>query len=96
LQERGNFTRLNEEDMMVLAKAVFPECNLRPNLGAILVLYLNHQALEDRGPICGGGVITILARRLDINVSNLQALEGPHRLGSTTLNACGMVRKVEG
>jgi hypothetical protein len=91
LQERGNFTRLNEEDMMVLAKAVFPECNLRPNLGAILVLYLNHQALEARGPICGGGVISLVERRLNIDVSNLRVLEGPRRLGSTTLNACGMI-----
>ncbi|KAK1680875.1 hypothetical protein QYE76_041723 [Lolium multiflorum] len=96
IMARGDFTRLNDEDMMVLAKAVFPERNLRPNLGAILVLYLNHQALEARGPICGGGVITVLARRLNIDVSNLQALEGPRRLGSITLNACGMIRKVDG
>jgi hypothetical protein len=29
-------------------------------------------------------------------VSNLRALEGPHRLGFTTLNACGVVRKING
>ncbi|KAK1608094.1 hypothetical protein QYE76_031767 [Lolium multiflorum] len=96
LQARGDFTRLNEEDMMILAKAVFPQSNLLPNLGAILVLYLNHQALEARGPICGGGVITVLARRLSINVRNLRALEDPRRLGFTTPDACGMVRKIEG
>ena len=71
LHARGDFTRLNGENMMILAKAVFPESNIRLNLGALLILYLNHQALEARGPICGGGVITILARRLNINVSNL-------------------------
>ena len=81
---------------MILAKVVFPDSNIRPNLGALLIIYLNHQALEARGPICGGGVITILARGLNINVSNLRALEGPRRLGFTTLNACGMVRKIDG
>jgi hypothetical protein len=96
LQARSDFTRVNEEDMMILANAVFPDRNIRPNLGALLILYLNHQALEARGPICGGGVITILARGLNINVSNLRALEGPRRLGFTTLNACGMVRKIDG
>jgi hypothetical protein len=80
LEARGDFTRFSEEDMMVLAKAMFPECNLRPNLGAILVLYLHHKALEARGPICGGGVITVLARRLNIDVSNLRALEGPRNV----------------
>jgi hypothetical protein len=96
LQARGDFTRLNEEDMMILAKVVFPDSNIHPNLGTLLIIYLNHQALEVRGPICGGGVITILARGLIINVSNLRALEGPHCLGFTNLNACAMVRKIDG
>jgi hypothetical protein len=96
LQARGDFTSVNEEDMMVLAKVVFPNCNIRPHLGALLIIYLKHQALEARGPIYGGRVITVLARGLNINVSNLQALEGPHRLGFSTLNACGMVRKING
>ncbi|KAK1668104.1 hypothetical protein QYE76_056263 [Lolium multiflorum] len=96
LQTQGDFTKLNEEDMMILGKAGFPESNLLPNLGAILVLYLNHQALEARGPICGGGVITVMESMLIINGSNLRELEGPRRLGFTTLNACGMVRKIEG
>jgi hypothetical protein len=96
LQARGDFTKVNEEDMMILAKVVFPESNIRPNLGAILIFYLHHQAREARVPICGGGVITVLARRLHINVSNLRALEGPRHLGFTTLNACGMVRKIDG
>jgi hypothetical protein len=29
-------------------------------------------------------------------MSNLRALEGPRHLGFTTLNACGMVRKMNG
>ena len=53
LQARGDFRRLNEEDMMILAKFAFPDSNIRPNLGALLIIYLNHQALEARGPICG-------------------------------------------
>jgi hypothetical protein len=82
--------------MIILAKAASPETNVWPNLGTILVLYLNHQELEAQVTICGGGVITVLARRLNINVSNLRALEGPRRLGFTTMHACGMVRKIEG
>ena len=54
LQARGDFTRVNEEDMMVLAKVVFPNNNTRPNLGALLVIYLKHQALEARGPDAEG------------------------------------------
>ena len=42
------------------------------------------------------GVITILARGLNINVSNLRALEGSRHLGFATLNACGMIRKING
>jgi hypothetical protein len=41
MQARGEFTGLNKVDMMILAKAVFPESSIRPNLGAILILYLN-------------------------------------------------------
>jgi hypothetical protein len=54
LQARGDFTRVNEDDMMVLTKAIFPNCNIKPHLGVLLVMYLKHQALEARGPICGG------------------------------------------
>ena len=67
LQARGEITRVNEEDMAVLAKAVVPNCNVTPNLGAILVLYLEHQALQGRGPIACGGVITVLANSLHIH-----------------------------
>jgi hypothetical protein len=84
LQARGDFTIVNEEDMMVLAKVVFPKFNLMLHLGVLLVMYLKHHALAIRGPICRGGVITILAQVLHINVSNLQALEGPRRLSFST------------
>jgi hypothetical protein len=40
LQVCGDFTRVNEEDMMVLAKAAIQDCNLTLNLGAILLFYL--------------------------------------------------------
>jgi hypothetical protein len=96
LQACGDFTRVNEEGMMVLAKDVFPNSNIRPNLGALLIIYLKHQELEAQDPIWRGGVIKVLARGLNINVSNLQALEGPPRLGFTNLNGRGMVRKMNG
>jgi hypothetical protein len=96
LQAHGDFTRPNEEDMMILTKVVFPNINIRPNLGTLPIIYLNHQLLEAHDPICGGGAITILASALNINVSSLRALEGPRRLVFTTLNACGMFRKING
>jgi hypothetical protein len=34
MQARGEFTMVHEEDMMVLAKAAIPGCNMTPNLDA--------------------------------------------------------------
>ena len=96
LQARGEFTRVNEEDILVLSKAAIPDCNVTPNLGAILVLYLKHQALQTRGVIACGGVITVLAKALHVNISSLMPLIGERRVGFSTLNACGMVSKRKG
>ena len=82
--------------MLVLAKAALPDCNMTPNLGAILVLYLKHQALQTRGAIACGGVITVLAKALHVNIGNLMPLMGERRVGFSTLNACGMVSKRNG
>ena len=81
---------------MVLAKAAIPNCNLTPNLGALLVFYLKYQALQTRGPIACGGVVTVLANALHIDLGNLRPLLGERRIGFTTLNACGMVKKRQG
>src|SRR3954468_14085535 len=75
---RGEFTRVNEEDMVILTKASIVNCNLMPNLGDLLVFYLKHQDLQSRGPICGGGVVTVLAHTLEINLGNMQPLAGSH------------------
>jgi hypothetical protein len=48
LQARNEFTRVNEEDMLVLAKPAILECNMMPNLGAILLFYLDRQAIQTR------------------------------------------------
>jgi hypothetical protein len=50
LQARNEFTRLNEEDMLVLSKVVIPECNMMPNLGAILLFYLDRQVVQTCDP----------------------------------------------
>lgn len=96
LQARGEFTRVNEEDMMILAKDFILDCNLTLNLGALLVFYLAYQSHQTRGPICCGGVITILTRAHHINIGNLQPMVGVRHLGFATLNACGMVRRRQG
>ena len=82
--------------MLILAKAALINGNLMPNLGVLLVFYHKHQALQSRGPICGGGVVTVLARALRINLGNIQPLTGSHRLGLSTLRACGMISKNHG
>jgi hypothetical protein len=81
---------------MVLTKAAISTCNMTPNLGTILFFYLNYQALQRRGPISCGGVITVLANALRLNLGNLQPLPGERRVGFTTLNACDMVKKCHG
>lgn len=96
LQARGEFTRVNEEDMLILAKAAIVNCNLITNLGALLVFYLKQQALQSHGPICKGGVMTVLAHVLHINLGNIQPLVGSNRCGLSTLRACGMVSKTHG
>ena len=96
LQAHGDFTRVNEEDMLILAKAAITNCNLTPNLGALLVFYLKHQALKSRGPICGEGVVTVLARALHVNLGNIQPLTRSDRLSLSNLRACGMISKNHG
>jgi hypothetical protein len=96
LQACDEFIRVKEEDMMILTEVVILEYNLTLNLGAILLFYLAYHAFQSRGPICRGGVITVLARALHINIGNLQPFVGVHRLGFTTLNSRGMVRRRQG
>ena len=93
LQARGEFRRLNQEDMLLLAKAALPDYNIMLNLGAILVMYLRHQALQAQGIIACGGVITVLANALRINLGNLMPLLVERRVGFSTLRACGMIKK---
>ena len=82
--------------MLVLAKADLLDCNMTPHLGAILVLYLKHQALQTQGAITCGGVITVLAKALHADIGNLMPLMGERRVGFSTLSACGMVSKRTG
>ena len=76
LQARNEITRLNDEDIVVLAKAAIPNNNLSLNLGAVLVRYLDFQSFRGQGPITCGGVITVLAIALGLNFGNLQPLRG--------------------
>ena len=69
---------MNEEDMIVLAKAAILGCNMTLNLGAILLFYLDRQAVQTRGPIVCGGVATVLANTLNVPIGNLQPLAGEH------------------
>jgi hypothetical protein len=92
----NEFTRVNKEDMLVLAKAAIPECNMMPNLGAILLFYLDCQAVQTHGPIVCGKVATVLANALNIPLGNIFPLADAHLLGFRTLRCCHMVSKVNG
>jgi hypothetical protein len=96
LKARNEFTIVNEEDMLVLAKAAIPECNMMPNFGTILLFYLDRQALQTRGPIVCGGVAIVLANALNVPLGNLRPLAGEHLLGFHTLRSCHMVSRVNG
>jgi hypothetical protein len=50
LQARNEFTRVKKEDKLVLTKAAILECNMTPNLGAILLFHFDRQAVQTRGP----------------------------------------------
>jgi hypothetical protein len=82
--------------MMVLTKTAILGCNITPNFGAILLFYLDHQAVQTRGLIIFGGVATVLTNALQIQIGNLQPLAGERRIGFRTLRACHMITKSNG
>ena len=71
LQAHGEFTKFNEEEMIILAKAAIPTCNVTPNLGAFLLFHLDRQAVQTRCAITCGGIITLLVERLLIDFNAL-------------------------
>ena len=93
LQARGEFTKVNEEEMTILTKATIPTCNVTLNLGAFLLFHLDRQAVQTHGAITYGGIITLLAERLLINFNELQPLNGDLVISYKTLRAVGMLRK---
>jgi hypothetical protein len=82
--------------MLVLAKAAIPECNMTPNLGTILLFYLDRQAVQTRGTIVCGGVAIVLINSLNVPLGNLCPWEGEHLLRFRTLRSCHMVSRVNG
>ena len=71
LQAGGEFTRVNEDEMLILAKAAQVDTDITPNLGTMLLFHLTRQAHQHRGPITCGGVITVLANSLGVDLSSL-------------------------
>ena len=64
-----------------------------PNLGAFLLFHLDRQAVETRGAITCGGIITLLAERLLIDFNELQPLNSDLVISYKTLRVVGMLRK---
>jgi hypothetical protein len=61
----------NEDDMMILAKAAIPNCNVTPHLGAILLFHLERQVHQTRGDITYAHIATILTTSFALCVSIL-------------------------
>ena len=57
LQACNDFTRLNDEDILILTKAAIPNNDLSLNVGAVLARYLEFQSNVSQGPLTCGGVI---------------------------------------
>jgi hypothetical protein len=64
LHARGEFTNVNEEDKIMLTKAAFPNYDMTPNLGAMLLFKLDHQDHPLRGDITCRGIAPFLAPSL--------------------------------
>ena len=66
---------------------------MTPNLGDFLLLHLDRQAVQTRGAITCGGIITLLAECLLIDFSSLQPFNAEVVISYKTLRAVGMLRK---
>ena len=96
LQAGGEFTRVNEDEMLILAKAAQVDTDIMPNLGTMLLFHLTYQAHQHHGPISCRGVIIVLANSLGVDLSSLAQLTGERVVGTTTLRGTGMITQQQG
>ena len=55
--------------MLILGKAAQLDTDITPNLGTMLLFHLMGQAHQNHGAITCGGVITVLANSLGLDLS---------------------------
>ena len=77
--------------MLILGKAANLDVGYSPNLGAILLLHLAHQANHTQGDIVCGGVITMLANSLGLNFNHLCPIVGNNHVNIRVLSSAAMV-----
>ena len=77
--------------MLILGKPANLNFDYSPNLGAILLLHLTHQANHAQGDIVCGGVITRLANSLGLNYNRLCPIVGNTLANIRVLTSAGMV-----
>ena len=77
--------------MLVLGKAANLDVGYSPNLGAILLPHLAHEANHAQGDIVCGGVITMLANSLGLNYNHLRPIVGNTLVNIRVLTSAGMV-----
>ena len=82
---------VNDENMLVLGKGANLDIGYLPNLGAIPLLHLTHQANHAQGDIVCRGVITMLANSLGLNYYHLRLIVGNNLVNIRVLTSAGMV-----
>ena len=91
LQARGEVSKVNDENMLVLGKAANLDVGYSPNLGAILLLHLAHQANHAQGDIVCGGVITMWGNSHGLNYNHLCPIISNNVVNIRVLTSAGMV-----
>ena len=84
------------DEMLTLAKSAQLDTDITPNLGTMLLFHLMCQAHQHHGPITCGGVITVLANSLGVDLSSLAQLTGERVVGTTTFRAISMITQQQG
>jgi hypothetical protein len=91
LQARGEVSKVNEENMLILEKAANLDVSYSPNLGVILLFHRAYQSNFAQADIVCGGVITMLATSLGLNFNHLRPIVGNTLVNMSVLTSATMV-----
>ena len=89
---RGDTGSMENADMAMITRALFPGLPQSPNPGALLIAHFRHQRAKTKGDIRIGGLVTQLAIGSNITLPILQPVAGPKLMDQKYLTGCGFVR----